>query len=207
MSSKLEGSAVSLRPVTPHDFDFLYRLATDPVSGLAWRNRGDPISPDVFHQLLWQNILAQFTVCSKASGELVGHVAAAEPNLRDGHAYLFASLSPQKARLGWPLEGFALFVSYVFSEWRFEKLYFETPEPAFDKLRSGVGKYFAEEGCLKGHLFRDGRYWDMHVLALYRSQWADIASGLLAAARPSPEDATVDRAAAGRFSRVTFYQS
>jgi hypothetical protein len=44
---------------------------------------------------------------------------------------------------------------------------------------------FREEGCLRDHEFYQGRYWDLHIAAVYRTDWERGAIARLLARRAS----------------------
>jgi len=66
-----------------------------------------------------------------------------------------------------------LFIRYVLSCWDFRKVYFEGPEFNTVTFASAIGKSLDLEGVLKQHDYYDGRYWDVHILALYRDRFPD----------------------------------
>ncbi len=74
------------------------------------------------------------------------------------------------------VEGFLLFIQYVFDHFSFRKLYFEVPEFNDALLQGMDGHPLRREGNLVGHQYHAGRFWDMRIWALYRDDWSIIAA-------------------------------
>jgi hypothetical protein len=54
----------------------------------------------------------------------------------------------------------------------------EATETSYGFFRSGLKRFFREEGCLREHTFWDGRYIDVMILAVYRDTWVEQAETL-----------------------------
>ena len=92
-------------------------------------------------------------------------------DMRHGYSYLGAAKFDMNDRTGRFMDGVILFIDYVLATWPFRKLYMETPEYNYPQIRSGVGRLLVQEGTLAQHIWLADRYWDLHVLALYRTAW------------------------------------
>jgi hypothetical protein len=57
------------------------------------------------------------------------------------------------------------------------------PEYNLRTFGSVTKRFFRREGLLTDHLFLDGRYWDVHVLATDRATWQREGSPLIARLR------------------------
>lgn len=171
----LVGRRVRLRPVTPDDYDWLYDVALSPEIGFRWRNRGATPSPEAFVEGLWRGVLAQFMVERIQSDETIGNVFAYSADHMSGVASVAIMVLPKYTKQGWALEAAGLFVDYLFRVWNFRKLYADSPDYTAGAFSGGVGRFFREEGCLRDHEYYDGRYWDLHIFALYRDEWEKIA--------------------------------
>jgi len=172
----LVGRRASLRPVFPADYDWLYEISCSPAIGYRWRNRGATPSPEAFVESLWRGVLAQFMIERNDDREAIGNVFAYNADLRNGHASVGVMVNPDVSGRGWGLEGAGLFVDYVFKVWNLRKIYAEAPGFNFEQFRSGAGRLFREEGLLRNHDYYDGRYWDLHILAIDRSDWQTLAA-------------------------------
>jgi RimJ/RimL family protein N-acetyltransferase len=170
---KLVGRLTRLRVIEDKDIDYLYRLCGDEEILFRWRHQGETLSPQSFAQALWQQVIAQFVIEHRKSRNPLGLVAAYQADFRNGYAYLAVLLDPIVIGTGWILEAPALFITYLFQVFNFRKIYLEVPEYNLDAISSGVGRVFAEEGCLKGHRYLDGRYWNLFLLAIYRDEWQE----------------------------------
>jgi RimJ/RimL family protein N-acetyltransferase len=174
---------VRLRPITDADSTFLYALMSDPEAGGRVRFAGATPSPDQIVASLWEGVLAQFVVEGVTARQPLGLVAVTSPNFRDGWAYLSAVGVPYAQGSGLMAEGVILGFDYAFRTWPFRKIYMEVGETNYGAFRSGLGRFFAEEGRLREHAFWDGRYTDLFVLSVLRSTWAEQAPEVLARLR------------------------
>jgi RimJ/RimL family protein N-acetyltransferase len=177
-SVPLAGRRVRLRAVLASDYDFLFQLAVDERTAPHWRYRGAPPRPEAFIGELWDGVLTQFIVERKDQRERLGLVTAYEPLARDGHCKIAAIFRPD-TRI-WPLEAVFLFVNYLFAEFGFRKLYGEVIEYNLDAFASAIGRWLETEGVLRGHELHAGRYWDVHILALWRERFELDRERLLA---------------------------
>ena len=68
---------------------------------------------------------------------------------------------------------------FLFRQLPFRKIYFDVFDfnPLVVRIWRKLG--LAEEGLLKGERFWDGKYWDVHVFALYREAWPDLRARVL----------------------------
>lgn len=162
----LTGRWVSLRVVTPDDYPLLFHMATSAPTIQRWRFRGATPSFDDFVVHLWDRVLSQFVVVSKASGEVLSLVVAYGADHKNGTAYLgvlrnLASSNPVAT------EGVVRFLYYLFETFPLRKVYIETPEFNLNQFRGGFDSFFQPEGLLKDHDYYNGTYWDLHILAVY----------------------------------------
>lgn len=195
----METRRVRLRPLGEADLGFLYELMTSPESGGRVRYAGATPSPEKVAATLWDSVLAQFMIERAETGKRLGLVAVTSANFRDAHAYVSALGSRESRGLGLIMEGVLLGFNYAFSTWPFRKLYMEATDDSYEEFRSGLGVFFEEEGRLKRHVFWNGRYADLSILAVYRDTWADRAPRMLERlCRPAPEAEARSHAAGER---------
>ncbi|MHB8289171.1 MAG: phosphopantetheine-binding protein [Acidimicrobiales bacterium] len=179
------GRHVILRDVTQADFEFLYGICTGLASGYRWRYRGGTPRREQFAQHLWSDVLSQRLVVRKDTGEPIGLVLCDKANFVDGYAQFAAIGSPRYVGSGAIVEGAVLFLDSVFRSWNFRKLYMEAPEFNIAQIKSGLGRFFHEEGRLKAHHYYDGRYYDQLLLALYREDFDQLSPVFNAAFGPT----------------------
>ena len=173
-----------LRSVLPSDYEYLYRLVTRPEVGYRWRTQGSTPNPAAFPETLWRDVLVQFLAEDRATGAPVGLVTCFAANDREGFAHVGTVADPGYVHSGIVLAPFALLLNYVFTVWNFRKLYMESAHYNFVNIRSGEGTFFREEGRLRDHHFYRDRYWDLHILAIYREDWERNRDRALALALP-----------------------
>jgi RimJ/RimL family protein N-acetyltransferase len=170
---------VRLRTIADSDSAFLYELMSAPTAGGRVRFAGATPSPEQIASTLWDSVLAQFVVESTGSGRPLGLVALTSPNFRDGWSYLSAVALPDAQGSGLVAEGVLLAFDHAFRTWPFRKIYMEVSATSYPAFRSGLGRFFVEEGRLAEHAFWDGEYVDLHILAVPRSTWAALAPDVL----------------------------
>ena len=179
MPEHLRSHRVRLRTITDADSTFLYELMSSPQAGGRVRFAGATPSPEQIAATLWDNVLAQFVVESVSARRPLGLVAITSPNFRDGWAYLSAVGTPDAQGSGLVAEGVLLAFDHAFRSWPFRKIYMEVSETSYPAFRSGLGKFFVEEGLLREHAFWDGRYTDLHILSVPRATWLEKAPAAL----------------------------
>jgi RimJ/RimL family protein N-acetyltransferase len=168
-----EGDHVRLRNIIAQDYEFLYVNETSGRRLTDYRFRGATPGPDRFSQSFWQGVLVALMVELKSDRRPLGTVSAYNAEFRDGHAKLAAVSALNAPHGGAFLQGVTLFIDYLFAQFPFRKLYGEVAEVNLPAFRSGLGRLFVEEGCLRGHAFHDGRYEDLIVGAIYRDAWVN----------------------------------
>jgi RimJ/RimL family protein N-acetyltransferase len=171
LQARRSGRWIKLVPFGVEHTDFVYRLSTDEETGYRWRFAGAVPSPDVFQQSLWAGVLTQFVVLEKGKGSLVGSVVAYNADLHHGHAYVGCAMVKQASETGLGVEATDVFLHYLFRVNNLRKIYFEVPSFNMPQFESAIGWIMKEEGRLNDHFFYGGRYWDRHVLAVYRADY------------------------------------
>ncbi|MHB8221104.1 MAG: GNAT family N-acetyltransferase [Acidimicrobiales bacterium] len=167
----VEGRFVTLVPVSEAHVPYLYHLATTPALAFRWRYRGMSPAPEQFVRDLWRGVLTQFVIQHRRTLQPAGVVSAFTADLRNGFAHLAIVTGQQYARKVIGIEAAALFLDYLFDHFPLRKLYAEAPGWNVQQFASGANRIFHEEGRLREHEFYAGRYWDLHVFAVYRTDW------------------------------------
>jgi len=174
-----QGRRVQLRPLGGRDYEALRLMELSDELGARWRLHGGTPDPDSFLQSASAGVIAQFLVVPRSA---VGTQAGAEApmgivtsygaNFQSGYAYIAAAKFARSVPSSMFIEGVAVFIEYVFACWAFRKLYAEVDEFNLPQFASVLESLFREEGRLREHTFLADRYWDRHILALYRSSWS-----------------------------------
>jgi len=170
----LEGRHVRLKPLDAGDYPFLIALQTAPENLIRWRYRGTTPSPEHILQTLWQGVLAQFLIVRTDTKEPLGLVVGYNAEFRHNYIYLAMIVTPDCELRGWTFEANALFISYLFETFAFQKIYLDVIEFNYRRLASGAETLFHVEGCLIDHEYHLGRRWHLYTLAIYRHEWPQI---------------------------------
>jgi RimJ/RimL family protein N-acetyltransferase len=129
-------------------------------------------------------VLVQFVAENRADNELVGLATCFGANLREKFAHIAFVSEPRFFRTGIVLDPVTILLNYVFTLWDLRKIYMESVHYNYLNIKSGEGRYFVEEGRLREHQYYGGRYWDLHILALYREVWEENKARALRLALP-----------------------
>jgi len=165
---------VRLRPIGEQDRRFIYELMVSPEAGGRVRFGGATPSPEKVAATLWDSVLAQFIVETRRGGQSVGLVAITSPDFRNGFAYVGALAQPEAQGSGLVAEAALLAFHYAFTTWPLRKVYMEATEDSLRAFEGGLDDLFREEGRLVDHVFWNGRYVDMVILAVYRETWSRL---------------------------------
>ncbi len=166
-------STTQLVPVDRTHEDMLWKLHTQGNHLVDFRLRGTVPSPERFHQMLWEGVLAQFLVAAN-DGRVVGLVSAIQPDFRNRHAHVSVIEAPEWQSSGLAIDGMVRLISYLFTQFDLRKVYAEVLERNLTRFASGENRWFQVEGRLTEHEYIDGSYEDMVVLATSREAWRQI---------------------------------
>jgi len=172
----LVGARARLVPLTAQYEAAALSLYTTGSHLTRYRLRGATPSPEAFRQALWDRVLAQFVIVT--GDKVMGLVSAFQADLRNRHAHIAVVAHPDAAP-GIGMEGTALLIEHLFSEFDLRKVYAEVMAPNGDAFGSGAGRLFVVEGRLTAHEYLDGEYRDMLVMAVSRERWAAHVDRLL----------------------------
>lgn len=162
-----------LRPVQPADVPMLYEWVMDPRVNHRWTTRGMLVPYDKFVQRVHDDVLLSLLACGR-DGTPLAWATVSSVDMHSGHASVAVVVDPARPRTaGVGPRTVCLLLRYVFAIYPFRKVYFESPEFAVHDFRSSLGTLLAVEGILTEHLYYDGRYWDMYVLAMSAEDWAE----------------------------------
>lgn len=169
ISATLTAGHTRLVPLNPGFLPQLHQLELSPELSFRWRHHGAHPNPSDFEAGLWQ-CLCNFVVLSDERP--VGIVSAYDQDFLGHHCKVAAAKFGVDSGGLSVITGVFLLIDYLLQGWPFQKLYFESPEYNAKQFRSACGTILHEEGRLKNHVFLDGEYADLLVLALYRSEWS-----------------------------------
>lgn len=170
------GRRVALRHITPADYPAIHEAETVGERTITYRNRGTTPPPESFAAGFWNAIVCQFLIVDKQDGTPLGVASCFHADFRNGHARLGALLFPTASGIGWPLEGFGLFVSHVFRAFPFRKLYADMLEPNAESFGHAFASILRIESRLEEHEFYNGEYVALLTGAIYRRDWEERTS-------------------------------
>jgi len=84
-------------------------------------------------------------------------------------------LPREPATRGLMVEGFLVFVQYLFDHFDLLKVYLEVPEFNRSLVAGTEGTLLLREGELRDHHYFGDRRWALFVYALYRRKWEEFA--------------------------------
>jgi RimJ/RimL family protein N-acetyltransferase len=177
---------VGLRPIVDPDVPQLYMASLDPRVNHRWRFKGRTPSIQVFASVLFSDAMtAQFMVhLAHDPGAAIGHVSAYNADHIARHCTVALQRvdggSQHGSSRGLMVEGFLLFVQYLFDHFDFQKIYLEVPEYNLSLLGPATGGLLVEEACLSDHLYFGGRLWKQYFYSLTRNEWDELAELYLA---------------------------
>jgi hypothetical protein len=194
----LAGPTVGLRALLAEDLRPLYEAELRADLWLRWRQKG---ANPPFEQWVvdLQRDTAVSMVAVRHGGGVVGVLFAVDLDVANRHcgvaaARLDGRVDPAMGEAG------ALFVQHLFRAFTLEKVYLHVPEYNLGDLGS-LSRIAAErEGVLRRHELLDGRWWDLHVLAIHRQRWEAIAGGVFAvlvSGRPTVDSSSATGATRG----------
>jgi RimJ/RimL family protein N-acetyltransferase len=174
---------VHLKRFEDGDVPFYLELCSSLDVGRRFRFGGAAVPPPAAMSAVWDGVLVHLVGMGNRTRQRLGVVSVTSADMRNGTAYLSAVSDPTVVGSGLMVEVAALGVDYAFATWPFRKLYAEVPEYNLRTFRSLTDRYFRVEGCLTDHVFMDGRYWDVHIVATDRATWDREAAPRLARIR------------------------
>jgi len=172
---------LTLRPVTEDDMPFLFRLFADPDRCHLWMRCREVFDERQFYHAwaAWtaERIAAKFLI--ERDGQRLGLVYEYRRTVEDGHTKVATLLDEDCVGTGYGAIATALLVDWLFRSQPFRKVYMEVYEYNPDVAAMLRKAGFESEAVLKEDRFRDGRYWDLYVLVVYRENWPAVRVRIL----------------------------
>ncbi|OWY63219.1 hypothetical protein B7486_54265, partial [cyanobacterium TDX16] len=174
---ELLGARVQLRPVAPHDHQWLYENAVATGAGHRWRLHGLVPGPDAFLAGFYDGAAASLMVERRDPLESIGVIQLWNLDQLSRTGQLNVFIADDFQGLGWPMEGLVLATRFVFEAYDLRKLYAEVLQPQMANFESLVGWALEREGLLRAHRYVMGDLVDCHVLAIYRDRYEELSEG------------------------------
>lgn len=208
--TSLELGDLVLRPLDEDkDMDLLFQWRNDLNYLALWMPQRYPVSKEEFKAEFerFQRTIEHIRLIIVKNGETAGTIYSYNCNLIHGWVYIATYLRPEFRKKGIGPKAWALFVEYLFNNFPFRKVYCEVygfNKLSLSTLKSGnleVQAQFPE------HIFWQGSYYDMYIMALTRENLDIVKSRLsgwrVRATRKEAKDAyREDWEAAERIRRV-----
>lgn len=179
------GEKVSLRSLEESDVPKLlvwindpeltkYLLRSDPVGFLAEKAWVDQVSKGDRDGYV-------LGIVENTTGELIGTMGINKIDYRSGTAVTGSMIGEEKHRgLGYGTEAKMLFLGYAFWELNLRKVY--SYVFGFNKRSSAYSQKcgYVEEARIPAHYYKNGKYHDQVILAVYRKDWEKLAKKFFA---------------------------
>lgn len=112
-------------------------------------------------------------------GALIGTCSYKDVRWYANNTMLWLGIGPATQRgQGYGTDALKVMLRYAFQEMNMNRVSLEVAEfnPAARRSYEKCG--FQHEGTLRQHMYRDGRYWDMHIMAVLRDEWKAMQLGV-----------------------------
>ncbi|WP_084486054.1 GNAT family N-acetyltransferase [Humibacter albus] len=168
---------VVLRPRTEADDDMLFALVSDLDT---WEERGPetpaPLSRGAFDARRARSdaepagTAVRFVI--EADGEAVGSISLFDFDVLARHAEVGIALLPEARGRGIGTEAIAQIVEFAFVRCNLHRVHLQAIESNVGAVRAYEKAGFIVEGRQRQHAWVRGRYEDIVVMGLLRSDWA-----------------------------------
>lgn len=115
---------------------------------------------------------------SDNDSKFAGFMYSYDFRLNDGHCMICVYLTPEYRNVGYGAYAGIKFIKEIFQEYPVRKIYLTIYDYNKQSLQSNLSAGFTEEGCLKEYRYYDGKYWDMHFLAITRETFNNMMKHL-----------------------------
>ena len=170
----LSGERVVLRPVRPEDVEPFWRARQDPV---AWAQTTEkPLLPQTLAEYRARydapstDTSAQFAV--DVDGVLVGRAAMFGVDELARNAEIGLSLLPDHQGKGYGRDVLRVLLGYGFRSRNLHRIHLQTLASNEPALRAYLAVGFVEEGRRREHAWVEGRYDDVVLMSVLRSEWS-----------------------------------
>jgi [ribosomal protein S5]-alanine N-acetyltransferase len=111
-------------------------------------------------------------IALKADDRLIGATGFHQIDFRNRHACFGITIGiPEAWGKGYGTEATRLMVNHAFETMNLNRVWLQVFEYNLRALRTYEKIGFKKEGTLRQENFREGRYWDTHVMGLLRQEW------------------------------------
>jgi RimJ/RimL family protein N-acetyltransferase len=175
----LTGQLVTLRTITPEDFDVLYAIAADFET---WEQR-NPLSPEPLNRAAWEEQettrlrdaeSVQFAI--DADGELVGSCVLMHFDHLARTAEVGIALADGSRGRGYGTDTLRVLAEYAFTRRNLRRIHLLVLASNARAIACYRKVGFVQEGRRREHAWVRGEYVDDVTMGLLRSDWEDARS-------------------------------
>lgn len=176
MKNFLTGNKVILRKMTAEDYES-YASIEDIMESRLLMNDGSPFPPtDRDHEQFLSEISSvkddyMFGIELKDEKRFIGTIAVYLVNWRNGTCHVGISIGPEHQGKGYGTNAMKVLLDFIFNYMNVNKVKLQV----FSYNKRAILSYekcgFLVEGILKEELFRFGKYHDIYVMGLLRTDW------------------------------------
>jgi RimJ/RimL family protein N-acetyltransferase len=172
--------------VVDDDMPFLFRLLADPGRGHLWMGLRCVFDEREFRDTwaAWTRDLFRAKFLVESNGRPVGLALDYDRSLEHGYTKAGVLLQEENVGHGGGVVAAALLGDFLFRTLPLRKIYQEVFGYNLRVVRMLDKAGVPEEGRLKGDQFWDGKYWDLHIFAVYREAWPALRARILRLERP-----------------------
>ncbi|HUZ00897.1 MAG TPA: GNAT family protein [Thermomicrobiaceae bacterium] len=175
----LSGERIALRRLEARDGDLWVRWFADPeLNAILSSGNGVPASAEGMRSVVARlaegsSSRVDFTVI-RLDGTPIGaaHLADIDPWARYAEFGMFIGAGDERGH-GIGLEIVRLGVGFAFRELNLHKVWITIDADNRPSLRCFEKAGFHQDGVLRDHVFKDGRYVDRKLLSVLRGEWHD----------------------------------
>jgi RimJ/RimL family protein N-acetyltransferase len=149
---------------------FLYGLVVKQPHDFHWLFSSTVPNWEIFVSVLLERLSLPFVILAQTDSRPIGFVSLYNLRLDSGVSHFGICIEGSLQGSGIGTEALWLHLKYCAAKWNIRKFYGEIPEWSVQNIRSHLNKEFVEEGRLRDHFYRDGRYWDCIIAAYTPAQ-------------------------------------
>jgi ribosomal-protein-alanine N-acetyltransferase len=172
----LSGNEVALRKITKEEYEKFFAIENVMESRLLM-NDGIPFPPtDADHEKFLNEISSEkddyaFAIELKDEKLFIGTIAVYLVNWKSGTCYVGISIGPDHQGKGYGTDSMNVLVDFIFNYMNLNKVKLQV----FGYNKRAISSYekcgFLLEGTLKEEIFRFGKYHDVYIMGLLRTDW------------------------------------
>lgn len=154
------------------DLGEMYQIMTNPEEQMAFQAKLAFNSNVEYEQWLLDQMRFHYhdfyVLEEPETGKFAGFLYSYDFRQGDGHCMICVYVKPEYRRFGAGAAAGLRFMDELFREYPLRKIYVTIYDYNNQSLKSNLHAGFQEEGCYREYRYYDGKYWDMHLLAMTR---------------------------------------